>query len=98
MIANMFNKLSNFFSRTGSDHNPAARKSRTNRRCSICRGIEGLEGRLAPSGGFAPSVSPGTADMAPSPQMGVPPTITTVTNDPNDPNVPNVPYQRDISV
>jgi hypothetical protein len=54
MMTNIFNKLFNSFSQTSSDHNPSRRNRRTNRHFSICQGIEGLEGRLAPSGGIAP--------------------------------------------
>jgi hypothetical protein len=51
MITAMFSKLSQGFSRNGSDRNGSARKIRTNRRYPIWQGIEGLEGRMAPSGG-----------------------------------------------
>ena len=54
MTSNMFNQLFQSFSRTGSDRKSSVRNTRPNRRYSLCLGLEGLEGRLAPSGGIAP--------------------------------------------
>jgi hypothetical protein len=53
MFANMFNVLAKSFARSGSDVISPVRSRRTNRRYSFNEGIEGLEGRLAPSGGVA---------------------------------------------
>jgi len=54
MLTNIFNVLANSFSRSGSHRMSPVRSRRTNRRLSFNEGIEGLEGRLAPSGGVAP--------------------------------------------
>jgi hypothetical protein len=54
MMTNMFKELFQSFSRTGSDRTSSLRSCRTNRRYPIGLGIEGLEGRVALSGGIAP--------------------------------------------
>ena len=84
MLTNMFNKLSNGFSRTGSDRNSSARNGRTNRRYPISRGIEGLEGRLAPSGdlGTVGLTVTNTDPTTYQQDVITPPLLTVVNDDP----------------
>jgi hypothetical protein len=53
MFTTMLDVLAKSFARSGSQHVSAVRSRRTNRRFSFNEGIEGLEGRMAPSGGVA---------------------------------------------
>ena len=77
MFTNMFNALARSFERTGSHHISPSRSRRTNRRYTFNEGIEGLEGRLAPSGGVAPVTVTVTNQTDPS-----------TPTDPGDPGYP----------
>lgn len=52
MITTLFNLMAKSFARSGSDRMSTVRSRRANRRYAFHEGIEGLEGRLAPSGGL----------------------------------------------
>jgi hypothetical protein len=53
MFTNILSALAKSFSESGSHRTSSARSRRTNRRYTFNEGIEGLEGRLALSGGVA---------------------------------------------
>jgi hypothetical protein len=78
MITNIFNKLFDGFSQTPCNPNPSRRNRRINRHFSISQGIEGLEGRLAPSGGIAPILVTVTNQTDTGTSTPDDPTITTV--------------------
>jgi hypothetical protein len=92
MFTHMFSILGKGFARSGSHRISPVRSRRTNRRYSFNEGIEGLEGRLAPSDvvGVVTVTVTNQTDPSTDPGDGSDPvdgTVVAVASIPQDPDV-----------